>query len=275
MAGSDNGEGRILTSQWGSLSPHLIAKFYPVRRMKQGNGWEQSSGTKTLLEGYTVDDGVEVHCPISDGQSEMTLNWSSPFEGAGAESKAPMLSAMLQSGSATSMLQALAGTGIMSDKLDDLSKKSVDFLRDVEGRTGITKLNSTQIFTGMPPVKMTLTLHFRALIDPAAEVRDPILQLKEWALPQVLSEDGLVAGAVKNGTERKIIESLYPSRTPQIMGMKYGDMNYMPVVIESISEPFTNPRSDKGVMVSSSVQITLATLAALDRRDIRNVYNIR
>jgi hypothetical protein len=270
---------RILSSQWGGLSPHLLARFYPVRRKKSGDGWEQATGKNKLSDTFAVDDSVEVWCPITDGTTDMTMNWSSPFENSGSESKAPMLSAMLQSGSATSLMQALSGMGIASKTMDSMAKKSVDFLRDVEGRTGITKLNSTQIFTGMPPMKITVTAHFRALIDPVAEVRDPIMQLEEWAVPQLMASDGLIANAAKNGADavsngfkNQIIDTLYPSRTPQILGLKYGDMALMPVVIEGISKPITNPRGSTGVVLAQSVQLTITTLAALDRRDMRAIY---
>jgi hypothetical protein len=273
---SSSGANRILTSQWGSLSPHLIARFYPVRRMSSGTGWEQSSGMNALTDTYTVDDGVEVHCPIVDGHSELAANWHSPYENAGLEGKT--ISSMLQSGAATNFAQVLSGIGLIKDNFGDLGQKAVDFLHDIEGRTSITKLNSTSVYGGSPPLKLTFTALFRALRNAEEEVRDPIAQLKAWAVPQVLASDGLLANAVKSsgksksGIARKAIETLYPSRTPQLIGMKYGDFLLMPLCLESISETFTNPRTDKGFMASSSVTITVSTLAALDRRDIQTIY---
>jgi hypothetical protein len=264
---------KVLSSDWTGLSPHLLARFYPVRKLADGSGWEQGRKKDgTVADQYVADDGIEVHAPMTDGTSELTLNWNSPFENAGAESKAPALSAMLQSGSLTSMLQGIGSAGIMPDMLGDLAKQSADISRKIEGKTGITKLNSTQIFSGMPPIKLTFTLHFRAFKDAVKEVREPILKLKEWALPQMLAADGLVAGAIKNGANQNMFDTLFPSLTPQVVGMRYGDMTYQPMVIESVSEPITNPRTDKGVMTACSVQITLATLAALDRADYRKIY---
>lgn len=263
----------ILSSDWTGLSPHLIARFYPVRKLMTGDGWEQGrKQDNTVSDQYVNDNGLEVHAPVTDGNSEMTLNWSSPFEGTGAESKAPALSAMLQSGSLTAILQTLAGGESATGVLNDVAKKMADFSHQIEGKTGITKLNSTQIFSGMPPIKISMTLHFRALIDPIKEVRAPLLKLKEWALPQRLAADGIIANGIKNGLSQNIFDTIFPSQAPQIIGMRYGDMTYAPMVIESISEPFTNPRSSKGVMTACSVQITLATLTALDRADIRNIY---
>ncbi|MEM5427207.1 hypothetical protein [Cupriavidus oxalaticus] len=263
------GGSKVLTSQWGELSPHLIARFYPVRRMLDGSGWERSSGTREIsaADTFVVDDDYEVWCPIMDGTSEMTLNWQSPFENTGPDSKAPTLSAMMQSGSLTPVAQAvLDGTGRDS--------AAVAALQSATGRAGITKLNSTQVFSGMPPVKLSMTLHFRALIDPASEVRAPLAQLKEWALPQFLADDGFIANAVKNGGNQSISQTVFPSMTPQIIGMKYGDMTLQPLVIESLSEPITAPRSSDGVIIAESVQVTLATLTALDRRDVQRIYRI-
>jgi hypothetical protein len=264
----------FLSSHWKGLSKHLIAVFYPLKRLPDGSGWEQSSGTRELnaKDKYIVDDGFEVRAPISDGNQEMTLNWNSPFEGTGAEAKAPALTAMLQSGTLNGTLTAAAqwiGRQFGAGDVD--AAAATGLLGRATGRTGITKLNSTQIFSGMPPIKLTMTLHFRALEDPVKEVRKPIMQLKQWALPQLLSADGLISGVIK-GNEDGYIEKIFPSISPQIIGMRYGDMTYEPMVIESISEPFTLPRSKDGVIVAQSIQITLATLTALDRRDLEKIY---
>lgn len=267
---SNASESKILSSHWSGLSEHLIARIYPLKKMADGSGWTQSRDTREVSasDRYTIDDGFEVHAPITDGTSEMTLSWNSPFENAGAESKAPALTAMLQSGSLTPMLQAVA------EKLgyDTAGTTAAGMLEKAAGRTGITKLNSTQIFTGMPPLKLSLTLHFRAVKDPIAEVRDPIAQLQKWAVPQLLSSEGLLSGGIKGAGKKDFIETIFPSVAPQVLGMRYGDRTYEPMVIESISEPFTNPRSDKGVLVQQSIQITLTTLTALDRRDIDRIY---
>lgn len=255
------------------MSPHLLARFYPVRKLSDSSGWEQGRRTAgTAADQYVSDNGIEVHAPMTDGTSDMTQNWTSPFENTGAESKAPALSAMLQSGSLTSMLQGVGAAGIAPEMLDDLAKKSADMARKIEGKTGITKLNSTQIFSGMPPIKLTFTLHFRAFKDPIKEVREPILKLEEWAAPQMLAADGLIANALKGGTSQNVFDAIFPSLTPQIIGMRYGDMTYQPMVIESVGKPITNPRSEKGVMTACSVQVTIATLTALDRADLRKIY---
>ncbi|KVN83490.1 hypothetical protein WJ68_16395 [Burkholderia ubonensis] len=228
----------------------------------------QSFGTRTVsaADNFTVDDGYEVWTPLTDGSQEMSLNWISPFEGAGAEAKAPTLSSMLQSGTLTADLQALLG--------GDVSQSAVGkILRDATGRTGITKLNSTQVFSGMPPIKFSVTAHFRALIDPQKEVRAPIMQLEQWAVPQYLADQGVIAGALQNGLKQSPLETIYPSVAPQLLAMRYGDQTVLPIVIESMSKPFTVPRSSKGEPINVAVQLTIATLAAVDRRGIAGYFN--
>jgi hypothetical protein len=261
--------GFILSSDWTGLNPKLLAKFYPLKLGADG-GWTQSMDTRKVSDAsdFTVFDGVEVWCPITDAQSEMTFNWHSPFEGAGAESKAPTLSAMLQSGSLNAGVQAV-GEKIGGSAATDAASSA---LSSAQGRAGITKLNSTQVFQGMPPVKLSLTAHFRAIVDPQKEVRDPISMLKQWAVPQYLAPDSVIANAIKNGASEPGIETLFPSMVPQIIGMRYGDMTWAPLVIESISEPISGPRDVNGVLISSSVTLSLATLTAIDRQDIQRIY---
>ncbi|ABO60603.1 hypothetical protein LA345_38950 (plasmid) [Burkholderia vietnamiensis] len=259
---------RVLKSDWTGLNPNLLAKFYPLKRTS--DGWTQSNDVRQLsaADNFTVDDGYEVWCPITDGQSEMSLNWHSPFEGAGAESKAPTVSSMLQSGSLSPAVQAIGEQTGATSATDSASAA----LASAEGRVGITKLNSTQVFQGMPPVKLSMMLHFRALIDPVTEVKAPISMLKQWAVPQYLAADGVLANAIKNGSKDGIVQTIFPSMAPQIIGMRYGDMTYEPLVIESVSDPITGPRDVDGVMISCSVNVTLATLTAIDRRDIQRIY---
>lgn len=258
---------KILSSNWDGINPHLLAKFYPVRRSDNDTDWLQSVNKRTVsaADNFVVDDGYEVWAPITDGTQEMSLNWTSPFEGAGAESKVPSISAMLQSGALTPDLIAM-----FSGAAEASSAAKV--LSDATGRTGITKLNSTQIFSGMPPVKFSFTAHFRALIDPHSEVRQPITQLEQWAVPQYLASSGVIAGALRNGGRQSPLETIYPSVAPQLLAMRYGDQTILPVVIESVSKPITGPRSSKGESLNVSVQLTVATLTAVDRRDIAGYY---
>jgi hypothetical protein len=91
-----------LQSKWEGLSPHLIAEFYEVYRRDDGS-WAR------------VDDKVSVAAPLTESNLEATLNWQSPFEQTGADSKAPMLLSMLQSGAFQPTIDALRTMGPARD----------------------------------------------------------------------------------------------------------------------------------------------------------------
>ncbi|WP_186083676.1 hypothetical protein [Burkholderia gladioli] len=258
---------KVLKSDWSGLNDALQCKIFPMKRDTAGKGWVQSVDKHTVVDSdsFTVDDGYEVWGPITDANFELSANWHSPFENAGTESKAPTLSAMLQSGALSDNLTAFFHEGGGADVVNRTAAVA-------QGRVGITKLNSTQVFQGMPPGKLTLTMHFRALVDPKAEVQQPISQLEQWVVPQWLAADSVLANAAQNGTKQNIMETIFPSVTPQIVGVRYANRVLQPMVIEALSEPFTTPLDSSGASISCAVQLTLATLSAWDRRDIMASY---
>jgi len=260
----------VLQSQWGTLHPSLLVHLYPVTR----------SGTKSSEFQWSrspSDKGgdVEVAFPITDSTLDAALNWTSPFEAIGAESKLPILSALIQSGALASVTSTLVGL-IPSDLVGastvaGLAADAQKLVADLEGRTGITKLNSTQIFSGMQPLKFTLTAHFRAWQDARSEVEDPINQLMAWALPAELSKAGFIDTLTDTSDP---IRALFPSRVPSILGFDYAGSTILPVVIESISQPITAPRNRSGARISVAVPIHFTTLTAVDRNEYR-AYSIR
>lgn len=250
----------VYSSKWDGLSPHLIASFYEVRKTQDGSGWEP------------VPDKPIVKAPLTDSSLEMTLNWQSPFENSGPESKAPALLAMLQSGALQPVVDAVLGNkkeGAADPDANAAQQKSNEFLKQFEGRTGITKLNSTQVFTGMPPVKIQVTALFRAWSNSREEVMGPLTRLIRWALPQELSPDGSILAravqAVKG--ERDYVNALLPSKAPAIIAMQYKLRTYVPMVIESISHPMSGPTDKTGRYTEMAVTMSLSTLTAIDQAD--------
>ena len=160
-----------LKSEWLGLSHHLLATFYPVNY----DGSPDSSG------------GLEVVAPlIGDASIDIALNWQSPFEASGADQKAPALTAMLQGGAIQPVINAVrdavVGSGVSgAEKTGSGFEEASKTAKALQGRTGITKLNSTQIFSGMQPIKIPITAVFRAYRNPKAEVMSPVLQLLKWA----------------------------------------------------------------------------------------------
>ncbi|MDR1936432.1 MAG: hypothetical protein LBS49_12785 [Candidatus Accumulibacter sp.] len=250
-----------LSSLWDGLSPYLIASFYQVRRVGQGRDayWER------------IADSPIVKAPLTDANLEMVLNWQSPFEQAGPETRAPAIFAMLQSGTLQPVIDAL--NPLKSDKqTSGKYEAGTGTLSQFEGRTGITKLNSTQVFNGMPPVKITVTALFRAWANAATEVEAPFEQLMQWALPVHLDADSTIlsraAEAVKGG--RDWVDALMPSQSPVKIAMQYKGRCYSPLVIESIGVPLNSPVTSEGKYVSLLVPLTLCSLTAIDRKDWRD-----
>ncbi|NHN76840.1 hypothetical protein HA520_06000 [Azotobacter chroococcum] len=251
-------------TQWGHLSPHLIARLYPCN----------PDGTEKFA---TPGVSSAILAPITESNFEAVLNWQSPFEQTGPESKAPALMAMVQTGQLATVANALQafipGEGQVSQMLSDATSSARKYAQDLENRTGITKLNSRQVFSGMPPVKLSMTLHFRALSDPQTEVMEPYQRLLEWALPQKLAEDGILPelmSAAKSGSD--VIKALFPSLAPQMVGFTYANNRYSPMVIESISNPIDGRLDSSGLPIYRAVQITLATLTALDKNDVSKIF---
>jgi hypothetical protein len=236
-----------LSSEWGGLNPLLIASFYEVDR----NGQRLSGSDITVKAALT--DGANL---------EVSLNWQSPFEQAGPETKAPTLFAMLQSGVIQPLVDSVGGGKSQADS-------SGDFLKQFEGRTGITKLNSVQVFNGMPPVKLSVTALFRAWKDPVSEVETPFNQLMDWALPVELARDSTLLSNAVNATKgsKDWLEAVLPSKSPTFIAMQYKGRTFAPLVIESISEPLSSAIDKNGKFVELLVPMTLATLSALDRKD--------
>lgn len=240
---------RILSSDWTGLSPHLIASFYQVDK-----------------DGNPVKDSPIVKAPLTESNLDVSLGWQSPFEQMSPESKAPTLFAMLQSGALEPFVNAISsGKGAGTAQ-----QKGSEFIKQFEGRTGITKLNSVQVFSGMPPIKIQVTALFRAWLNPAVEVEEPINQLMKWALPQELSENSTLFSraveAFKNG-DGNALDVLLPSKSPIYIGIFYKNRNYAPMVIESIGLPLNSPINANGEFVEIAVPMTICSLSAIDRED--------
>lgn len=244
-----------LGSKWDGLSDHLLAVIYPV----------DATGTR---------EGTDpaVYGPISDSSIEISANWQSPFESSGIENKIPAITNMLQSGALESLATAVLGKDSGIAAL--LSKEVTDFAKKTQGRSGMTKLNSTQVFTGAGPVNIPITMHFRAFDDPDSEVHWPIEQLAQWTLARDLAPNGSLASAVQSFRDgRGGVKSLLPSLAPQMVAFKYGGHLFAPMVIHNMSHPITVPRTSGGAMLHVSVQLTLTTLTALDKNDWTRARN--
>ena len=247
-----------LSSLWDGLSPHLLATFYEVDR--------DNKRPKNT-------EDITVIAPIIDGQFDVSLNWQSPFESLSIEAKSPLLFALLQSGA----LQPVIDTakGFVDDSVIQKTKSGLD---SFSGRTGLTKLNSTQVFSGSAGAKIQITVLFRAWRDAITEVEMPFNQFMAWALPEHLADmaeqlknatdaiknvgNGNISGAITSG-----LGALLPSKSPVMIAMKYKNRTFSPLVIEAIGYPITSPIDKNGDYVELSIPLTLATLTAIGRDD--------
>jgi hypothetical protein len=236
----------ILSSKWDGLSPHLIAQFYQCDKY-----------------GVMIPDSVEVHAPLTESNMDITLNWQSPFEQSGPDSVAPTLYAMMQSGAITDIIDSVNVPGVDTSNLRN-------FAHGLEGKTGITKLNSIQTFSGMPPIKIQVTALFRAWFNAKTEVEDPVNKLIMWALPVDLANTGAIAAAGNAATGAgSFSDVILPSVAPTLVGMIYKGREYAPLVIESIGFPINSPITSQKNYTELSVPMTLCTLAAIDRFDFQ------
>jgi uncharacterized protein YjbJ (UPF0337 family) len=251
-----------LGGDWGSLSPLFLARIFVC----------DAKGVADIQE----FEGV--YGALKEGSLEIQQNWQSPFENTGPETKAPALAGMLQSGSLVPVLNALQAIspfkdGAIADTLNAGSDKLKSVMRDLEGRTGITKLNSRQVFSGMPPLKLNFTLHFKAWHDALKEVEQPLTRLLEWVFPQELAEDGILSEVLQTTKDiDSFIKALFPSKAPRLLGFTYAGRTWAPMVIENVSFPLDAPKDNKGYYIDLPVQISMATLTALDRPDIKRFF---
>lgn len=246
-------------SQWGDMSPHLLARIHQVKKVRAENG-------TTRWEHNKECDPAVVVCPFVESSLEIQLGWHSPFENAGAESRAPALMAMLSSGALQPVIDAVVG-----NKGDGYSSKGgiAEGLKEFEGRTGITRTNSTQVFSGMPPLKLSGTALFRAWMSTQTEVKDPIDKLISWALPVSLASDStLLAEAVKAAKgEKSWIQAMMPSIAPIIVSITVAGQVHCPMVIESVSMKLDKPIDPFGRFIEQELQMTFCSLSAIDRSD--------
>lgn len=243
------------------INKHLVASLYPMKR--QGDDFSL----------WVRDDSqTPFEAPVTQATLEMAANWASPFEGAGVEAKWSGLAQMAQAGMLKDVIHAIGGN------IPPENERTKGFVADVEesakklvGRTGQTLLNSYQVYSGSPPVKIQITVFLRAWSSPTREVEEPLKRLQSWVLPRKLAKDGVITNIIKNGAS---LLSLMPSETPTIVGLSYKNRLFQPLVIESCSDPIgaDAPISRYGNRVSAVVNLTLCSLTAFDKASWADTY---
>ncbi len=284
----------LIETSWGKLHEGLIANIQPcdprTGEYVDIDGVPIGGAGKEAGEVTVFDElGSSIDILISNVQIEYQSNWQSPFENAGAESKLPSFMALIQSGEASAYLNLIQGginavasgvnkalgKDINVGAIGDLAKSAQQTSDKLIGRTGMTKLNSRQVFSGAPPVRITMTVHFRAIKDAFKEVEKPYEILCDLQAPVNLAENGSTIEAVKGVKSGDYISALFPSQAPQTIAFRYAGKRYAPMVIESISSLLDDPktvdsnRQGQLMTIQKTAQMTISTMTALDRADLK------
>lgn len=248
-----SGKSSAASSNWGSVHPDLIAEFVQV----------DVGGKPT---------GVAFKALVKDGNVEQSFEWVSPFENMTAENDRMSLMGMAQAGGIENMAQLL-GTATNSDSNPNgLAAMGVDKLKalsdSVAGRSSITQANSTQVYSGHAPLKIDMTLVFRAWQDPQSEVAAPFTALQQMAYPAQMARS-VVDVVAEQGASLAV---LFPSEAPKLVNLTYKGESYPPLVIESIGKPLDAPYSPMGD-IWLEVPVSLHSWQSLDFRDIQAAKN--
>lgn len=233
------------------INRNLIAELYEVDRY-----------------GTPINTDVVVRALMPNAQEVVSAIWTTPFDADNGRTVAPTLSALAQSGQIKpllSLIDSRFGT--------KFSKDLAPSLDNLEGRSALTRLNSTAVFAGAAPVKMNVELFIKAYQNPALEVEKSIAILKGWAVPIELAEGGYLHNAIKNfgkgsALTTEAINTLFPSKSPGFIALNYAGYLYAPLAIESITFDLTNPMDRFGNRMHTRVQMQLTSLRAIDRKDV-------
>lgn len=258
--------------QWGSLSRSKIAEI----TLCDKDGKPLMSQDGSILETPIVE------ALLTEGDLSIESQYQSPFENSNPESKMPTLLGMLQSGELVAAVGKVASkedniAGQLLSGLSELSNPVAsilgfdnikDAVTSLEGRTNLTKVNSTQIFVSTAPIRMSVTLFFMALKDAKKEVESQIMLLQQWALPIELSD----STALTNLAKGDYANVLFPSKVPPFISLTYSGKTYLPFVIESVSTPIVGPTDSDSNRLSLSVTMTIASRQAWDASNVRQLY---
>lgn len=248
-----------VSSNWGSVHPDLLATFVQIG----------TDGNPT---------GLAFKALVKDGSIDQTFEWTSPFENLSSDKLRPTLTGAVQSGAIAELSQALSESELAGLGLDGSLSGIAESAKAFKGKSGVTKLNSRQIYAGHSPLEITMTLLFRAWQDPESEVAAPFAALQQMAYPNRLA-DNAVAEGVKagNGTDgaaasagASVLAALFPSDAPSFVAFYYKGECYKPMIIESVGKPLDAPYSVMGD-IFLEVPVKLESYQSLDFADIQAV----
>jgi len=189
---------------------------------------------------------------LSDDES-LSASWESALEGSSVDNSLSTTSALMQ-------------TGVYS-RLFEVGQKYV-------GKTLISEHESLQVFRGVEPLTLNVTLEFVALEDAFLEVELPIQYLYKMATP--LLNDGItesvltVAKNFMSGSATVKSLEKYFGDVPNMVTLDYlGKRFVSKYVIESISTSRDEMKLTKeGYSIRREVNLSLKSYRAINRDDI-------
>lgn len=239
----------------------------------------------------TIPEANEVQVAFTEANLDHSADWGDPWANAGISSYLNNIANAAQSGVLTDVARALGpmrapsfeGDGLLDraaralgianltqnlvDRYNATRDQAVAAANNLEGRSGLTKINSTLIFVAAKPVTLNATVLLKAFQNPAVEVEQPLAQLVGWLAPRKLGDGSALVNLLKTGS---LFDTAFPSLTPTMVSLRFGGIRLAPMVITAISEPLTAPRTASGARAAVVFQMAMQSLAAWDAEDHRN-----
>lgn len=236
-------------------------------------------------DGNLIAESPVIRVMLTDGEKTIESNYQTPFENSNPEHKLPTLMAALQTGELVEAMANIVGSDsllgksikVASDIADPVTGALKNFAKSAEGKTNLTKINTTQVFVSTASIRISLSLVLIALRDARVEVEEKIAQLEAWALPQYLSDRGLVNNVNDVIAQKGVAyasEGIFSGVVPPFICINLHGKAYAPFVIESVSSPIDAPIDENGNRLSLAFSINLLSRAAWDASDIKKLYGM-
>jgi hypothetical protein len=190
---------------------------------------------------------------VSDNFQQGVM-WENTLEGSDADKRVPVLSSLLQSG----LLENYTNTNAFI------------------GKTSVNVLETLQIFRGVEPQELSLTLEFVAFDNAYLEVEAPLLALLKMCLPQLTngftkSAIDEITKLIKNGGDINGLNQ-YLGETPFEIVLDYNNKRFSSdnsFVITNISSDRDKIQVDKyGNTIRREVSLSLKSKKLIQREDI-------
>ena len=221
-------------------------------------GWQDEdvqgldSNLFVLFSSPNDNEDVFVRGLILNKNKSQNNNYANKFEGTDADSKSPTIAGILQS-------------GVWSNEINGL--------KELEGKTLITKAQTVQIFTGIEPISLDLEIEFIAQRDTFLEVENAIKQLEHWASPRLKNN----SFETLKQTYDKIIKGTLVADYKEILGDIPNEVNVSfmqkryntTFIIESISESEEKIMLHKsGGRIRQKISLSLKSRTGITKNDL-------